>query len=484
VRPFAGGCPISAVAVLFPHRTPLLLGPVETAPLEAADLSRLAYPADGSIVTGSAVDLGEAGCSKRGPVNAHAQLRSLSLFGGVITAARLSLSVGVAEASTVVGLTVAGKHTAAPAGARVPLQRWGYLVVGPQRPVYTAADGFALSTLAVHLIERHAGLPAGTVVLVTVAGLPAARAGRTPVRHARKKKRALATHEPLKVTPPLGLRHYVFPVAGQSDYVDTYGAFRSDVPGNWHHGDDIFAPLGTPVVAVASGTINRVGWEHVGGWRLWVRDRVGDEFYYAHLSGYAPTDLHSNRVKAGEVIGFIGNTGDAFSTSPHLHFEVHPRQLLHLGYDGAVDPTSYLNHWTHLTDVHVPPPAHPPLPSQPALKQEARYVWRELLAARHLIRHAPSLSARPHIHIPTGVNGPIAAPLPPLSTPASSSAERAHGLSTVTIALLAALVSLAMFASTILLPVPRRGRVALGWLGRLGLVDIIRRRTSDRDRQD
>ena len=129
------------------------------------------------------------------------------------------------------------------------------------------------------------------------------------------------------------------------------------VPGNWHHGDDIFAPLGTPVVAVASGTINRVGWERLGGWRLWVRDRAGDEFYYAHLSGYAPTDLHSNRVRAGEVIGFIGNTGDAFSTSPHLHFEVHPRQLLHLGYDGAVDPTSYLNHWTHLnhvTPLHLP----------------------------------------------------------------------------------------------------------------------------------
>ena len=124
--------------------------------------------------------------------------------------------------------------------------------------------------------------------------------------------------------------------------------------------------------------------------------------------------------------------------------------------------TSTTGHTWHTSNV--PAPAHPPLPSQPALNQEARYVWRELLAARHLIRRAPSLSARPHILIPTGVNGPIAAPLPPLSTPASSSAERAHGLSTVTVALLAALVSLAVFASTILLPVPRRGRATLGWL--------------------
>lgn len=100
------------------------------------------------------------------------------------------------------------------------------------------------------------------------------------------------------------------------------------MPGNWHHGDDIFAQLGTPVVAVADGTVTLVGWEHLGGWRLWVTDRAGDQFYYAHLSGYAPAVIGADdggtvQVKAGEVLGFIGNPGDAFTTSPHLHFEVH-----------------------------------------------------------------------------------------------------------------------------------------------------------------
>jgi hypothetical protein len=201
------------------------------------------------------------------------------------------------------------------------------------------------------------------------------------------------------VTPPLGLRHYLFPVAGAVEYIDTYGAFRSDVPGNWHHGDDIFAPLGAAVVAVASGSLNRVGWERLGGWRLWVRDSAGDEFYYAHLSGYSPLALHTGRVRAGDVIGFVGNSGDAFTTSPHLHFEVHPRSLLRLGYNGAVDPTRYLNTWRHLTSPALPKPVHPTFPAGP-IRKEARFIWRELLAARHLIPHAPRASERPHVAQP------------------------------------------------------------------------------------
>jgi murein DD-endopeptidase MepM/ murein hydrolase activator NlpD len=255
-------------------------------------------------------------------------------------------------------------------------------------------------------------------VLVCVAGVPAAKTATAGSSGAAKghRRHRRSVHRPLRVTPPLALAHYVFPVVGAHvSYGDTYGAFRSDVPGNWHHGDDIFAPLGTPVVAVATGTINRVGWDEVGGWRLWVRDGAGDEFYYAHLSGYTPADLRSDRVHAGEVIGFVGNTGDAFTTWPHLHFEIHPRQLLHLGYDGAVDPTGYLDHWTHLTRAAAPRPAHPPLPAQPALRLEVHEVWRELLAARHLLRHRPlPAAARPP------AAGPARTPAP--SPPASAAA--------------------------------------------------------------
>jgi hypothetical protein len=60
-------------------------------------------------------------------------------------------------------------------------------------------------------------------------------------------------------------------------------------------------------------------------------------------------------VKAGEVVGFVGNTGDAQGTPPHLHFEIHPASLLFMGYDGAVDPTAYLRAWQRLQDVRFLP---------------------------------------------------------------------------------------------------------------------------------
>ena len=59
-------------------------------------------------------------------------------------------------------------------------------------------------------------------------------------------------------------------------------------------------------------------------------------------------------MKAGQVIGFMGNTGDAEGTPVHLHFEIHPVSLLYLGYDGAVDPTAYLDAWKHQQDLAFP----------------------------------------------------------------------------------------------------------------------------------
>jgi hypothetical protein len=156
---------------------------------------------------------------------------------------------------------------------------------------------------------------------------------------------------PLTVTPKLTGERYVFPVFGPSSYTDTFGAPRADVA--WHHGDDIFAPLGAPILAVSDGTVFSVGWNHLGGYRLWLRDPQGNQFYYAHLSAYSPLAVNGNRVEAGAVLGFVGNTGDAAGTPYHLHFEVHPKGLLRLGYDGAVDPTRYLDAWSHLQDVRI-----------------------------------------------------------------------------------------------------------------------------------
>ena len=135
----------------------------------------------------------------------------------------------------------------------------------------------------------------------------------------------------------------MFPVVGRSSFADTWGAARADV--GWHHGVDIFARLGAPVVAVADGTLLSVGWNRIGGRRAWLRDRDGNYFYFAHLSGFAEIATNGAQVAAGTVLGFVGNTGDAEGTPYHLHFEIHPKSLLQLGYDGAVDPFGYLSTW-------------------------------------------------------------------------------------------------------------------------------------------
>src|SRR5262249_24900790 len=154
----------------------------------------------------------------------------------------------------------------------------------------------------------------------------------------------------------------------------------------WHHGDDLFAPLGTPVLAVADGTVFAVGWNHVGGWRLWVRTDAGDSFYYAHLSGYTATAKNNAHVHRGDVLGFVGNTGDAITTWPHLHFEIHPNELLSLGYNGAVDPSTYLRLWHHVGSLQAPPPVR--LPSSAGRGQGAVIDFRRLLALRPLQRPA------------------------------------------------------------------------------------------------
>jgi Transglycosylase-like domain/Peptidase family M23 len=160
---------------------------------------------------------------------------------------------------------------------------------------------------------------------------------------------------PQLVTPALGGGPYVFPVYGPVAFSDTFGASRPDV--SWHHGDDVFAPLGSPILAVTDGTLFSVGWNQIGGNRLWLRDRQGNYFYYAHLAAFATTAVDGAKVRAGQVIGFVGNTGDAAGTPYHLHFEIHPVALLGLGYDGAVDPTPYLRRWQRARDLGAAAPA-------------------------------------------------------------------------------------------------------------------------------
>ncbi len=120
---------------------------------------------------------------------------------------------------------------------------------------------------------------------------------------------------------PQGATH-IFPIVDGGSFSNDWGGPRPG--GRRHQGIDMFATTGTPVVAVSDGTLFRVGWNSVGGWRFWLRDRWGNEFYHAHLSAFAPAAKEGATVRAGTVIGFVGNSGDARTTPPHVHFEIHP----------------------------------------------------------------------------------------------------------------------------------------------------------------
>jgi peptidoglycan LD-endopeptidase LytH len=88
-----------------------------------------------------------------------------------------------------------------------------------------------------------------------------------------------------------------------------------------HHGTDILAPAGARVVAAANGTVEKLFESRLGGTTLYVRSADGRwVHYYAHLAGYAPGMREGLRVRAGDLLGFVGDTGDAGAGNYHLHF--------------------------------------------------------------------------------------------------------------------------------------------------------------------
>jgi murein DD-endopeptidase MepM/ murein hydrolase activator NlpD len=325
-------------------------------PVTVATGGQFAFPADGSVVSAASTSTSVTVESARSTAGASSSVTSLSLFGGDIAAASASAeahafgSSGQATGSGVEGLTILGSPVAPVANERIQLEDWGYVTVLAEKGTAGQAPAWdeSVTALDVVLTADHGGLPAGSEIQVGHAEAWARAApatGAIPTITVASTAPKKTVSRPPAVVPKLGQGGYVFPVYGVPAPADTFGAVRPDVSGGWHHGDDIFAPVGTPLLAVAHGVVFSVGWERLGGWRLWLRDDVGNEYYYAHLSAYSPLAVNGAVVNAGDVLGFVGRSGDAEHTPPHLHFEIHPVGLLGRGYDGAVDPTSYLRQW-------------------------------------------------------------------------------------------------------------------------------------------
>jgi murein DD-endopeptidase MepM/ murein hydrolase activator NlpD len=262
---------------------------------------------------------------------ADATARDLDLLKGFVTADRVSRSASadgkghVAYDGGVEGLTIDGEQIGD--------------VSRDKR--YDVPNGF--------VEVNHGGvglrleLDDGTRVLV--AGVEASardgKASATPTATATPRGTAAPTAQPTATPKPrakkppayrsrLRSTAFLFPVRGNTRIGGPFGAARADTGS--HEGNDLFASFGTPVVAVADGTVENVGSLKISGNRLWVYADSGDQFFYAHLASFAPAAVNDRHVEAGTILGYVGNNGDAEPTPPHLNFEIHP--------DGgdAVDP--------------------------------------------------------------------------------------------------------------------------------------------------
>ena len=349
----------------------------------------------------------------------------VDLLGGIVTAASVkvtataSVAGGDAQASTgdsaVSGLHVAGvADTDLPSQGSVTVPGVGTLTILDERPQSGGGEASVRSVgLELTVDTATDGVPAGTTIVVgsvevradqasldelldtpTPTASPTPTSTPTPTRTPTPTPRPTATRTatpaavpsssypptsytamPAPATPsPLILARFpgaVFPVAGTYTYTDTFGAYRADMPNHIHEGDDIFASYGTPVVAVQDGTITGISTTTIGGNNIHLTTSRSDYFYYAHLSRFATGLAVGAHVMAGQTIGYVGDTGDAKGTPPHLHFEIHP--------DGgpAVDPTPYLDAWRaagHLVTTAgsgqttvTPSPSASPAAADPAI---------------------------------------------------------------------------------------------------------------------
>ncbi|MET0290102.1 MAG: M23 family metallopeptidase [Pseudoxanthomonas sp.] len=154
---------------------------------------------------------------------------------------------------------------------------------------------------------------------------------------------AWAWHQPFLTTPramwslyrqpaPLSLP---VPVQGvrARQVADTFGAPRG--ADRSHAGVDIFAKRGTPVVSATAGVVASIRDGGLGGRQVWIVGPAGERHYYAHLQDWRPGLEQGHIVTVGTVLGYVGDSGNAKGTPPHLHYGIY-------GKDGAYDPLPLL----------------------------------------------------------------------------------------------------------------------------------------------
>ncbi|HEV3052628.1 MAG TPA: M23 family metallopeptidase, partial [Longimicrobium sp.] len=178
--------------------------------------------------------------------------------------------------------------------------------MSPHTPVVRAVRGAAFVLAAIALVA-----PQSAEAQRRLLGRPVASA-QTALVSTRSLTRGESSSSLLPV-PVEGIR--------REQLHDTYNQSRSE--GRTHHAIDIHAPRGTPVIAVVDGVIRKLHSGSRGGLAIYLMDDDGStRYYYAHLDGYAQGLYEGQRVQRGEVIGYVGDTGNAQPGDYHLHFSV------------------------------------------------------------------------------------------------------------------------------------------------------------------
>ena len=308
----------------------------------------------------------------KGSADASATVEDVTLLGGAVTADVASVRANASGGASSTGgrvrnLVVSGEAKGS------PRSRASYPVEGLGRLTVLDDSGSGIVGMKVRLSRQYGSYPEGTTIRVAYASAsardgaapkprPAPKPDEKPSKPKASKpktskpddsepgadakpdeKKPAKRRKPPRTRALMTNRGYVFPVYGKHTYSNDWHAARQDT--GIHVGNDIFAEAGTPVVAVCDGTLHRVGTNTIPGNRLYLKCAHNDEFFYGHLSAFASDARSGLKVKAGKVIGFVGSTGDAEQTPPHLHFEVHPDS------GEPVNPYPFLRAWETHRDV-------------------------------------------------------------------------------------------------------------------------------------
>jgi len=152
-------------------------------------------------------------------------------------------------------------------------------------------------------------------------GTPLPPPSTDPVAPPPEEMPAAAAPEPA-VSNFVSTLNLIIPVAGvkPEQLIDTFDDARSE--GRVHDAIDIMAPAGTPVLAAADGRILKLFQSERGGTTIYQLGPNQEVFYYAHLAGYAPGLAEGNNVRQGDVIAYVGDSGNAGPGNYHLHFSI------------------------------------------------------------------------------------------------------------------------------------------------------------------